>query len=345
MSTALRTYYRGKNLVTMRDEVTATSRTYHFDHQGTTQCLTDGTGAVTDRFASDAWGVQVKRTGTSLNRHWYVGNWGYYRQLDIQSIYIRRRSYDWNRGRYLGRAHVGLGGAYVYAHNRPSSRYDLGRRSKGLSPSGRATRTSRLMVAPPSDCDFLRSGHERNSQNCDGDTGATSCNIDTGRATCFICSSQCGSECVERHELDGHLTTDARRCCALVHDCILAADGDAKREQECCRFYRRWNSAADPYQHRGAKAADLDCLNRLYNGKCCDKVLADPSASNEQLRCCISLRSLLNNTIPREDPPPGAAPACPPIWEWPQYGWESDLLPPTVPFPKPSACVHPGKVT
>jgi hypothetical protein len=36
----------------------------------TTQCLTDISGAVTDRFASDAWGVQVKRTGTSINRHW-----------------------------------------------------------------------------------------------------------------------------------------------------------------------------------------------------------------------------------------------------------------------------------
>jgi hypothetical protein len=49
MSTALRTYYRGSNLATLRDDVAQQSRVYHFDHQGTTQCLTDATGTVTDR--------------------------------------------------------------------------------------------------------------------------------------------------------------------------------------------------------------------------------------------------------------------------------------------------------
>ncbi len=91
MSTALRTYYRGYNLVAMRDVPAATTRYYHFDHQGTTQCLTDSTGAVTDRFASDAWGNQVKRTGSSINRQWYIGNWGYYRQVDQVLDYVRAR--------------------------------------------------------------------------------------------------------------------------------------------------------------------------------------------------------------------------------------------------------------
>ena len=49
MTTALRTYSRGLNLVTVDDEVQDQSRVYHFDHQGTAQCLTDETGAVTDR--------------------------------------------------------------------------------------------------------------------------------------------------------------------------------------------------------------------------------------------------------------------------------------------------------
>ena len=56
MSTALRTYFRGRNLVSMRDQAAGKMAYYHFDHQGTTQCLTDSAGAVTDRFASDAWG-------------------------------------------------------------------------------------------------------------------------------------------------------------------------------------------------------------------------------------------------------------------------------------------------
>lgn len=92
MSTALRTYYRGHNLVTMRDEAAGQNHVYHFDHQGTTQCLTDTGGAVTDRFASDAWGVEVKRTGTSINRQWYVGNLGYYQSN--AEFYVRARYYS-----------------------------------------------------------------------------------------------------------------------------------------------------------------------------------------------------------------------------------------------------------
>src|SRR5205823_4638050 len=57
-SAALRSYYRGFMLEAMRDEGAGANRYYRFDHQGTTQALTDSTGAVTDRFASDAWGVQ-----------------------------------------------------------------------------------------------------------------------------------------------------------------------------------------------------------------------------------------------------------------------------------------------
>jgi hypothetical protein len=63
----LRRYSRGPTLVSMRDVQAHTTRYYHFDHEGTTQCLTDESGAVTDRFASDAWGVQVRRTGSTMN--------------------------------------------------------------------------------------------------------------------------------------------------------------------------------------------------------------------------------------------------------------------------------------
>src|SRR5438094_6904394 len=99
--TPLRTYYRGDSLVAMRDEVAHQTRYYHFDNQGTTQALTDGTGAVTDRFAADAWGVQVKRTGSSINRQWYVGNWGYYRHTQQPNDYCRARILSPPTGRWL----------------------------------------------------------------------------------------------------------------------------------------------------------------------------------------------------------------------------------------------------
>ena len=74
MTAVLRRYYRGAKLNTMEDVVAGKKYVYHFDHQGSTQALTDATTeAVTDRLASDAWGVPVKRTGTSPNRQRYIG--------------------------------------------------------------------------------------------------------------------------------------------------------------------------------------------------------------------------------------------------------------------------------
>src|SRR5205085_10960689 len=101
--TTLRTYYQGHSLVAMRDEVAGQTRYYHFDNQGTTQALTDSTGTVTDRFASDAWGVQVKRSGSSINRQWYIGNLGYIRQADALLDYVRARYLAPGQARWLSR--------------------------------------------------------------------------------------------------------------------------------------------------------------------------------------------------------------------------------------------------
>jgi RHS repeat-associated protein len=118
--TPLRRYYRGHSLVAMRDVQANQTRYYHADHQGTTQALTDGTGAVTDRFASDAWGVQVKRTGSSINRQWYVGQLGYYRQLDQALDYVRARYLDVARGRWASRDRLRTAQrSYTYAGNNP----------------------------------------------------------------------------------------------------------------------------------------------------------------------------------------------------------------------------------
>ena len=102
MSGTLRRYYRGADLVAMKDVVAGTKSVYHFDHQGTTQCLTDAaTRAVTDTFAGDAWGMPVKRTGITSNRNWYIGNFGYYGQTDRTANYVRRRDLDPSIGRWI----------------------------------------------------------------------------------------------------------------------------------------------------------------------------------------------------------------------------------------------------
>lgn len=91
MSTALRTYFRGHSLATTRTEPRALTSTYHFDHQGTTQFLTDGAGVPHERHICDAWGNAINDTTGDINRHWYVGNLGYYRDDSLDLHYIRAR--------------------------------------------------------------------------------------------------------------------------------------------------------------------------------------------------------------------------------------------------------------
>src|SRR5438128_3701212 len=124
MSTALRTYFRGHNLVAVRDNVAGQTRYCHLDHQGTVQALTDSTGVVTDRFASDAWGVQVKRTGSSINRQWYIGGLGYIRQVDQALDYVRARYYPPARGRWGSVDPVRELRMYAYVHSSPVRRVD-----------------------------------------------------------------------------------------------------------------------------------------------------------------------------------------------------------------------------
>lgn len=121
MSISLRHYSRGYDLIAIQT-ATGEDRVYHFDHQGTTQCLTDAaSGAVTDRFASDAWGVEVRRTGDSINRQWYVGNFGYYRDRS-EIVYVRERFLASQLSRWLSLDP--LFENYTYVLNTPVARID-----------------------------------------------------------------------------------------------------------------------------------------------------------------------------------------------------------------------------
>lgn len=105
--------------------VTGTSSYYHFDHQGTTQCLSNSSGGITDRFTADAWGVQVKRAGGSFNRQWYIGNWGYYGTRHHNQSYVRFRHLDYSSANWLSRDILADTVAkYTYSDNTPSRLYD-----------------------------------------------------------------------------------------------------------------------------------------------------------------------------------------------------------------------------
>ncbi len=110
MSVTLRRYFRGATLATLVTPLTGERRTYHLDHQGTVQCLTNAQGVVTDRFACDAWGNEFRRTGPSLNRQWYIGHLGYYRQVDQALDYVRAEYYGPQSGQVLSLAYGRLVG-------------------------------------------------------------------------------------------------------------------------------------------------------------------------------------------------------------------------------------------
>ena len=50
-----------------------TTSYYHFDGLGSTACLTDAAGSVTDRYDYTAYGEQLSATGSTPNPFRYVG--------------------------------------------------------------------------------------------------------------------------------------------------------------------------------------------------------------------------------------------------------------------------------
>lgn len=125
MSTPVRRYYRGHTLAAMRDVWAGSASYYHFNHQGTTQCLSGSAGDVTGRFSSDSWGVEAKLAGSTINRHWYVGNLGYYRGMNSPWAYVRARWLRSMSGSWFSEDPIASGAQqYLYAENNPAARVE-----------------------------------------------------------------------------------------------------------------------------------------------------------------------------------------------------------------------------
>jgi len=113
------------------------SRTYHFDALGSTRALTDPAGAVTDRYAYDAWGNldstgtwHHSTLGTTDNPYQYVGRYGYYTHYQEPSFGLMQlgvRFYDSETGRFTQRDPVQDGmNWYGYVGGNPLGRIDPG---------------------------------------------------------------------------------------------------------------------------------------------------------------------------------------------------------------------------
>jgi RHS repeat-associated protein len=71
---------------------------YHYDGQGSTLALTNANGDVADTYAYSAFGELTAQTGSMLNPLQYIGQKGYYKDLETGGYEVRRRSLDCNRG-------------------------------------------------------------------------------------------------------------------------------------------------------------------------------------------------------------------------------------------------------
>jgi RHS repeat-associated protein len=101
-------------------------RYYHFDASANTVALTDGFGAVSDRYAYLPFGEPLGGTGATPNPFTFAGQAGVMTSGSL--IWMRSRWYDPTTGRFTQPDPLGLDGGsqnlYRYANNDPVNLYD-----------------------------------------------------------------------------------------------------------------------------------------------------------------------------------------------------------------------------
>ncbi len=104
---------------------------YHFDELGSTRLITDGSGAVTDRYAYDAYGAVIshdRNTGTIDQPYQYVGQLGYYTHYQAPEfgwLQLGVRFYQPETGRFERRDPLRVSDSdYVYVDAEPISAVD-----------------------------------------------------------------------------------------------------------------------------------------------------------------------------------------------------------------------------
>jgi RHS repeat-associated protein len=103
---------------------------FHYDGLGSTRCLTDANGNVTDSYAYTAFGepVDTGAANPTVNPFQFVGREGYYLNPDSGDYYVRARVYQPVLVRWLSLDPIGYSGVsvtlYAYAGNNPTNFVD-----------------------------------------------------------------------------------------------------------------------------------------------------------------------------------------------------------------------------
>ena len=74
---------------------------YHYDGQGSALALTNAAGDVTDTYAYSAFGEVTAHTGSTVNPFQYIGQKGYYWDVETNEYGVRRRLFCPRRSRWL----------------------------------------------------------------------------------------------------------------------------------------------------------------------------------------------------------------------------------------------------
>ena len=117
------------------------NRFHHYDDRGSTIAITNDARIVEDELEYNAYGEEVAHTGASESPYRFQGAYGYYTDTDLGSIYIRRRIYEPETGRWLSEDPLGfvdgvnLYGAYFVPAGSDPSGLDV---QIGVDKQGRA---------------------------------------------------------------------------------------------------------------------------------------------------------------------------------------------------------------
>ena len=124
-----RTYSYGLSLISQKPGASGSQLSFYgFDGHGSVRLLTDSTGAVTDTYDYDAFGILISHTGTTANNCLFAGE-----QFDpaLGIYYNRARYYDQRIGRFWtmdtweGDIHDPFSlHRYLYSRANPSNRID-----------------------------------------------------------------------------------------------------------------------------------------------------------------------------------------------------------------------------
>jgi RHS repeat-associated protein len=144
-----------------------TTAYHHFDAIGSTRQLTNAAGHITDTAVYDAWGNPIARTGSTRVSLLWIGQLGYYSDIETGAYIARARPYSPAIARWVLVDPSGFADGpnrYCYVQNDPIDRFDpTGRKAcqptaRGVNPIlTRGTFLSALGPLSPDEGFFARS--------------------------------------------------------------------------------------------------------------------------------------------------------------------------------------------